>query len=745
MRNYANYQQVLCLLALHILLFNSSIAQNVNQSNIFDYRTINGSFNDLRQPFEGQAGITFARMNTTSYYQQDGNTMVDRGNVRRISNQMFNQYSSRPDPHGLSSMVFTFLQFLDHDIALSKPGSEEAPIPIPYGDPQFDPFQTGNRQMSFTRGDARMVDNQRQQINENTAWIDASMVYGSEMERAHWLRSGICGKLKVSPSPNGDLLPCNTTTGNCNDSIDPNAPTMDGITSSTGQLLKVFVAGDVRANEQPGLTALHTVFLREHNRICDELIASGRCNDEQNYQYARKMVSGFMQSIVYNELLPALGVLIPERAYQTHASGEILNSFITAAYRLGHTMVTSEIPFVYQDCQQSGNSTVNLIPLEDAFFNPSIIQTEGITPILRGLHAQTQERVDAKIVSPLRNLLFGPPGAGGLDLAALNIQRGRDHGLPDYNSLRTMVGLPMISNFTQINSDPYVAATLEDLYGTVQNVDPWVGLLSEQALPGKVFGPTLQVMLTHQFDQLRNADRFYYSRDPLLLDREINNITSTTLADIIERNTLIRSAEDVFFTNKQCDLPITEGSALQVKECNEVLINYNNQGYIKIEGVANLDYQFEISSDPMGIINSFVCTFNCGHLVERQLPRGTHYVQVKNAKNREVCSVQIAVNSPSSKIIPTADLSIDYQAPNALTLFPNPARNSVTIALQDWTDQNAIIYLTNTMGQVVQTYQKQKGESDVLLKTSNYPTGLYQVAVALDGASEMINEKLIIH
>ena len=308
-----------------------------------------------------------------------------------------------------------------------------------------------------------------------------------------------------------------------------------------------------------------------------------------------------------------------------------------------------------------------------------------------------------------------------------------------------MIGLSRVSNFTQINSDPYIAATLEDLYDTVQNIDPWVGLLSEEALSGKIFGPTLQAMLIQQFDQLRNADRFYYTRDPLLIQLEINHITETTLADIIAKNTRIQSVNNVFFTNSQCSLPIADRSDLQVKECNEVLINYDDQGYIKIEGVANLDYQFKISSDPMGIFNSFFCTFNCGYLVEQQLPRGTHYVEVKNSKNREVCSVQIAVNTPSGKIIPTADLSIVDKAPNSLPLFPNPARNSVTIALQDWTGQKAMIYLTNSVGQVVQTYQKQRGQSDVNLDTSNFPVGLYQVAVELEDAVEVINEKLVVH
>ena len=64
----------------------------------------------------------------------------------------------------------------------------------------------------------------------------------------------------------------------------------------------------------------------------------------------------------------------------------------------------------------------------------------GIAPVLRGLAAQVQQSVDTQIVPDVRNFLFGPPGAGGLDLASLNIQRGRDHGLSDYNSMREASG-----------------------------------------------------------------------------------------------------------------------------------------------------------------------------------------------------------------------------------------------------------------------------------------------------------------
>jgi len=165
---------VCAILLSHTYLF----SQNTSQQDIYTYRTMDGSFNDLRNQTEGMAGNEFIRMHDKSYYFRDGQTMMDRGNARHISNQMFHQYSSRPDPNNLSSLVFTFLQFLDHDITFTKQdNSESHPITIPKGDPQFDPFSTGKQSIPFSRVAASRANSaQRQQINEISAWIDASMI-----------------------------------------------------------------------------------------------------------------------------------------------------------------------------------------------------------------------------------------------------------------------------------------------------------------------------------------------------------------------------------------------------------------------------------------------------------------------------------------------------------------------------------------------------------------------------------------
>src|SRR5207247_1722010 len=140
------------------------------------------------------------------------------------------------------------------------------------------------------------------------------------------------------------------------------------------------------------------------------------------------------------------------------------------------------------------------------------------------------EEVDTKVVDSLRNFLFGPPGAGGLDLASLNIQRGRDHGLADYNTARAAYGLPRVRTFAQITSDPALQKALQQLYGDVNHIDLWVGGLAEDHLPGASMGPTFARIIGDQFARVRDGDRFWFERT--FTGRQLEDLEHTTLADV---------------------------------------------------------------------------------------------------------------------------------------------------------------------------------------------------------------------
>lgn len=139
----------------------------------------------------------------------------------------------------------------------------------------------------------------------------------------------------------------------------------------------------------------------------------------------------------------------------------------------------------------------------------------------------------------MRNFLFGPPGSGGFDLASLNIQRGRDHGIADYNQIRRDYGLHPVRSFDQINSDSSVSSALASTYDSVDDIDAWVGLLAEEHSRGSMVGPTLSAILSDQFTRLRDGDRFYYEAS--FSNRMVDFVNEQTLATIIRRNTEIGS------------------------------------------------------------------------------------------------------------------------------------------------------------------------------------------------------------
>ncbi len=551
-------------------------------------RTIDGTCNNVSEEERlewGASDIELLRSIDAQYGEDDPlNEMggEDRLSPRAISNLVC-QDNYTASNYNLSSFVFSWGQFLDHDISLTPEGETEyAPITLPANEPLF------MLDIPFFRSEVHENTGEsttRQQTNLITSWIDASNVYGSHEDRANWLRTFEDGKLKTA---SGDLLPYNTIDGEIDSPIDPEAPSMAG---DDGGTVVTFVAGDVRAAEQPGLTSLHTLFVREHNRICDELKDKGYDDDEKMYQKARKQVGAIIQHITYDEFLPALGVDISN--YDDYAPSirpDISNLFATAAYRLGHTMVTDEILLRDNNCNDVDGGSLTLL---EGFFNPSVLANYGIDPILKGLSVQVQNETDLSLIDNLRNFLFGDPSSGvpvpGLDLASLNLQRGRDHGLPDYNTVRNHYLGDPANSFSDITNNQDKMSSLSAAYSDVNDIDLWVGLLAEDHTNGQPLGPTLQAILKDQFEKLRDGDRFYFENDPALKSKDRDRIRKTELSDVIERNTDLDDLPKYVFYVEPCGSGKTvqeESSSLSTQASLQVSPNPSN-GQVNINFINN--------------------------------------------------------------------------------------------------------------------------------------------------------------
>lgn len=495
-----------------------------------EVRTYDGTSNNLSNTDWGATFEHLQRLASNDY--ADGISELagaDRPSARAVSNGVSDQAEGLSISNTVNGTDFIWQwgQFMDHDIDLTDGAEESADIIVPEGDPDFDPAGTGGVVIPFNRAlfDASTgtdASNPREQENEITSWIDGSMVYGSDDARNTALRVAETPFLKVST---GNLLPFNT----------------ESLTNANGFIAdptSLFLAGDIRANEQLGLTVMHTLFVREHNRLAERFM-----NDDPNvgadaiYERARRLVIAKIQVITFEEWLPALvgpNAIPAYSGYDETVNPTVFNEFSVAAFRLGHSMLNAQLLRLDADGNEIPNGHV---ALRDAFFTgASLLTQEGdLDPILRGFATQLHQEIDAKVVDDIRNFLFGMPGNGGLDLASLNIQRGRDHGVPGYNDMREAMGLNRITQFGEITSDAELADALFDTYGDVNSIDLWVGGLSEDAVTDSQLGELFQAIIVRQFTALRDGDRFWWENE--LSADERDRVRDTTLAEIIRDNT----------------------------------------------------------------------------------------------------------------------------------------------------------------------------------------------------------------
>lgn len=544
-----------------------------------EFRTIDGVGNNPLEPLRGAAGGVFVRAIAPDYADgTDAPAGADRPSARTVSNALCSQAVMHENALGFSDYLWQWGQFLDHDITETPIGdpAEAFDVPVPAGDRWFDPSGSGTATIPLDRSAHVHVAGVRRQLNHITAFVDASNVYGSDPDRARALRT-LDGTGRLATSA-GDLLPWNEH------GLD-NAPSNDP---------GFFLAGDIRANEQVGLTALHVLFVREHNHWAGVVAAAepGLSGDEI-HERARAIVAAEMQAITYRAFVPCLlgpDALPPYAGYDPSVDAGISNVFATAAFRVGHTMLSPQLMRLGPDMQPIAAGHLSLA---SAFFAPGEIVEHGIEPVLRGLCAQTAQEVDAKVIDEVRNFLFGPPGAGGFDLASLNVQRGRDHGLPSYNAVRAAVGLAPARTFAEVTPDPVLQANFETAYGDPDAIDAWIGLLAEPHRPGAMVGETLFRVLRDQFVRLRDGDRFWY--EAYLPADLVALVEQQTLAVIIRRNTEIAGElpDDVFKAPPACAADLDGDGAVGLDDLLAVLAGWGDcagcPGDVNADGLVGLD------------------------------------------------------------------------------------------------------------------------------------------------------------
>jgi peroxidase len=491
------------------------------------------------------------------------------------------------DQNGMSDFGYVFGQFMDHDMDLTPTQSQAAPVtnpnkdgvggfPIP-ADPNqpTDPLGV----LPFTRSvfdPTTGITTPRQQTNAVTSYLDLSNVYGSNQTVSDALRTFSGGLLKSSP---GNLLPYDSTAYFTTAQIAALNMANDSHAVTTDQL---FAAGDVRANENVELTALQTLFMRNHNQIAAQLHAQHPgWNDEQLFQEARKLNIAEYQNIVYTQYLPDLlgpTAMPAYTGYNPSIDPSIANEFSTVAFRFGHSMLNNNVARDNNDGSAIGSQTLQLA---QDFFNPNLINPNGVIDPLTGLVSTDidallkgdadgqSQAVDVMAVSDIRNLLFGngPPGAPvGDDLMARDIWRADDNGIGTYNQLRVAYGLPPITDdathgFDQISSDPHVQQLLTQAYTGptrdtfLQNgkiagdINPFIAGLAEDHLPGSDLGPLFTKMLVDQFTRLETGDRFFYLNETFNNAEKAILKQGTMLGDIISANTGVTNLQNDVFIN----------------------------------------------------------------------------------------------------------------------------------------------------------------------------------------------------
>uniref|UniRef100_A0AAV2IY32 Peroxidase n=1 Tax=Knipowitschia caucasica TaxID=637954 RepID=A0AAV2IY32_KNICA len=247
--------------------------------------------------------------------------------------------------------------------------------------------------------------------------------------------------------------------------------------------------------------------------------------------------------------------------YNPRVDPSVSNVFATAVYRFAHLAIQPMLTRL--DANYREHPQFPSVSLSQSFFAPwRIVFEGGVDPLIRGLISRPAKlnTQDHMMVDALRERLFQFVRQLALDLGSLNMQRGRDHGLPGYNAWRRFCGLSAPRNqaeLAQVMNNTELAQKLLDLYGTPENIDVWLGGVSEPFVRGGRVGPLFACLIANQFKDIRQGDRFWYENPGVFTKRQRLALSRVTLSRVICDNTGITTVpQDVFRAWSRSNRPV---------------------------------------------------------------------------------------------------------------------------------------------------------------------------------------------
>lgn len=507
-------------------------------------RTADGSYNDLKHPEMGMAGTRFSRNVPLKDAKLDQANLL-KPSPRLVSNQLLARDKFVP-AEILCLLAAAWIQFETHDWFShgNNQPDQKIDVPLPPGDnweqEQGQPLKIDKTLADTTRSDSS---NPPSFINHETHWWDASQVYGSTQERVDQVRSHVDGKLHLGED---GLIPIDPATG------------VDLVGNPGTWWL--------------GMGLLHTLFVQEHNLVCDHLKQQHPdWSDDQLFDHARLIVAAITAKIHTVEWTPAIlphpvtkialhanwwGILGPEvkQKWGRIADSEILSGIVgasetnhdsahyylteefTSVYRM-HPLIRDEFEFYSvkdgsltrktgfpEIFDKQARQMMETVPMADLFYSFGIMHPGAVT-----LHNYPQF---------MRKLV--KPNGEAFDLAAVDVLRDRERGVPRYRRFRELLGRGRINSFEEIcPSRPDWAKELRQIYNNdLDSVDLMVGLYAEDVPEGFGFSDTaFRVFILMASRRLR-SDRFFTKdyRAEVYTQWGLDWIEKTTMANLLLRH-----------------------------------------------------------------------------------------------------------------------------------------------------------------------------------------------------------------